>query len=767
MSFTPILPFGGSDGWAFLKASLTDQRAAYDSQIPTGAQIDLAGFRLRIASAKSPALLADDPDLLRVALQAFGLGETKPKAGFVVAQLSKPTAGADAAKAFADPRWHAMAQAFGYGGDTPRVAEPGFADEIAALWRIQGFEKAVGAADPAMRRALAFDRATASLATAGFDAAQGWERAAADPAIRPVLRQALGLGAAFDAAAPARQGAMLAQAAAASLGIETVEGFTTDAARDAALKAFFEAGRRPPPFSPTGRPGDGLTGWRALQGGLAARRDALALGGAETPALRRFAARIPAIADAAALVADKPMMRTALEAFGLGRMEPTDAFLTAVLESDPDDAGSFASRQADPRWREMAAVFGFGAGAGPRTAEFGFAEDFAARARIAAFEEAAGARDGDLRVALIVDRTLATLAEAGLGAREGWDRALANPTVAYAIGRGLRLGEDFAALPPAERTAKAQAAARALTGSDSIDAFARPLARDTLVRRYLEADPTAERPRGLGQPVLPLTGIAGWAYLQRTLPDQQASFANSAGVRRETDYFRDRIATVRSAEDLVADRRLLAVALDAFGLGDEIDKRAFIEKALREGTENPRAMAARLSDPRWRDFAAAFGFGDGAGPQTAREGFADGILARHRVRSFEKAVGGIDEGMRLALNFDREMAGYATGPLSETAVWFRVLGQPPLRTVFEKAFGLPATFSTLDVERQAAVLRERTRRVAGGGIAALADPAKRETLLRRFLVAEQLGDAVGANARSLSALSMLQAMPRLSVDRRS
>jgi hypothetical protein len=84
----------------------------------------------------------------------------------------------------------------------------------------------------------------------------------------------------------------------------------------------------------------------------------------------------------------------------------------------------------------------------------------------------------------------------------------------------------------------------------------------------------------------------------------------------------------------------------------------------------------------------------------------------------------------------------------------------------EGAFNLPAEFSQIPVERQAEVLKARTRRTLGGGFESFADPVKRETALRRFLVREELGQSSVANSARLSALSMLQAMPRASLNRR-
>ena len=81
-------------------------------------------------------------------------------------------------------------------------------------------------------------------------------------------------------------------------------------------------------------------------------------------------------------------------------------------------------------------------------------------------------------------------------------------------------------------------------------------------------------------PVIPTAGLAGWSYLQRTGDDQKRIFTESSDVQRDTAYFRDRIGTITTAEELVSDRRLLKVALGAFGLGDDINNKYFIRNTL-------------------------------------------------------------------------------------------------------------------------------------------------------------------------------------------
>lgn len=261
-------------------------------------------------------------------------------------------------------------------------------------------------------------------------------------------------------------------------------------------------------------------------------------------------------------------------------------------------------------------------------------------------------------------------------------------------------------------------------------------------------------------PVMPVGGYGGWAILKRTKAAQLAAFAASPALRREADHARAALASVPSAEALVSDRRLLGVALGAFGLEADIDARAFVRKVLESPTSDPRALANRLADRRYGQFARAFGFGQPGGPGVRPPGFSEDIVSAHLARRFEAAIGTRDENLRLALNADREIAALAASDSSDAAQWFTVMGAPPLRKVFETALGLPASFGRLDIDRQREVFAERAERQLGSGrIADLADPDRREGLIRRFLMRAEASVALapGMGSGAATALTLLQA----------
>ena len=237
-------------------------------------------------------------------------------------------------------------------------------------------------------------------------------------------------------------------------------------------------------------------------------------------------------------------------------------------------------------------------------------------------------------------------------------------------------------------------------------------------------------------PAVPLGGYAGWAFLKRTMPAQTAALAGSAAVRRDEEYFRAKIGKIDTAEQLVSDRRLLRVALGAFGLDNDINNTFFIRKVLEDGTLKTDALANRLADKQYLKLSAAFGFGDFKTPSSKISTFPDKILAAFQARQFEVAVGEQNPDLRLALNLQRELpviAGKAGS--TENSKWFSVMGNAGLRRVFEKALGLPAGLGALDLDQQLGAFKEKAQVQFGSDmVAQFSDPAKVEGLVRQFLL---------------------------------
>lgn len=256
------------------------------------------------------------------------------------------------------------------------------------------------------------------------------------------------------------------------------------------------------------------------------------------------------------------------------------------------------------------------------------------------------------------------------------------------------------------------------------------------------------------QPIIPISGPGGWAFLKRTEAAQSATFARQPAVQRDEAYFRERIGSVRTAEALVNDRRLLRITLEAFGLETDINARAFIRRVLEDGTLRPDALANRLTDKRYLELSSAFGFGDFSVPRTVLSDFPNELMTRWKQQRFETAVGGVDGNLRLAMNARRELAELAVGTESENTKWLRILGNAPLSTVMRSALNLPRSAAALDLDQQLAALRSRAATVFGTDtVSQFRDGELVERLIQRFLVTASLGEG---SATANSALTLLQ-----------
>ncbi len=257
-------------------------------------------------------------------------------------------------------------------------------------------------------------------------------------------------------------------------------------------------------------------------------------------------------------------------------------------------------------------------------------------------------------------------------------------------------------------------------------------------------------------PIVPLGGYAGWAFLNRTMESQKAAFAASADLQNRESYFRDKIGSITTAEELVNDRRLLSVALGAFGLDDDISNRYFIRKVLEEGTLDTGSLANKLSDKRYLALSKAFGFGDYSTPRTVLSDFPDEILQKYEEHQFEIAVGNSDETMRMALTVQRELPELAGKPTSENTKWYSIIGSKTLSVAFQTALGLPSSMGTLDVDQQVSIYRQKAETVFGSADPAqFTEPDTLNKLVKLYLLRDEMASVSSQSGQSI-ALQLLQ-----------
>lgn len=214
------------------------------------------------------------------------------------------------------------------------------------------------------------------------------------------------------------------------------------------------------------------------------------------------------------------------------------------------------------------------------------------------------------------------------------------------------------------------------------------------------------------------TTISTLRQLTANLPRAIAQVRSNPQVDRESEYYLSTISKVRSIDDFMRNDRVYRYALKAFGLEEMMYGKAFIRRVLSEGIDARESLANRLADPRFREFAEAFNFARYGSTTTAFARTQQGAVDRYLRQTLETDIGRDNEGLRLALYFQRKAPSVSSA--------YGLLADRALLEVTRVALGLSASTGSIDIDRQADLINKRM------DIADLKDPAKLDKMLNRF-----------------------------------
>jgi hypothetical protein len=215
-----------------------------------------------------------------------------------------------------------------------------------------------------------------------------------------------------------------------------------------------------------------------------------------------------------------------------------------------------------------------------------------------------------------------------------------------------------------------------------------------------------------------LTTSASYRMIASDLPRALDRTAKKPQVARETEYYLKNIEKVKSIDDFLADDRLFAYAMKAFGLGEMAYAKAFMRKVLTEGTSSPDSFANKLTDKRYREFAETFDFAQFGAATTIFDSTRQGTVDRYLRQTLEEDAGQQNEGVRLALYFQRKASSIKSA--------YAILADPALTKIVQTVLDLPAASSAMDIDKQAQLIASRL------DLSDFQDPDKVNAFLDRF-----------------------------------
>ncbi|WP_416798369.1 DUF1217 domain-containing protein [Ciceribacter azotifigens] len=209
----------------------------------------------------------------------------------------------------------------------------------------------------------------------------------------------------------------------------------------------------------------------------------------------------------------------------------------------------------------------------------------------------------------------------------------------------------------------------------------------------------------------------------RFLEGDEKTKAKTA-AEEETKYYQKKIQSIRTVDDLLADRRVVDVVLGAYGFDPANVSDEFLKQIFSSDLEDKKSFVNQQTDEDWAELVASFNF-DGEGNLTRetvgtvqQRGTALETANMYLRQSLEESEGESNQGVRLALYFER-MAPTLTDP-------YALIADSALLEVFRVTYGFSSEFSSMDVDMQAKIVEKNL------DLSEMQDPAKVKRLLQRF-----------------------------------
>ncbi|NUH64962.1 DUF1217 domain-containing protein [Sulfitobacter sp. S0837] len=225
--------------------------------------------------------------------------------------------------------------------------------------------------------------------------------------------------------------------------------------------------------------------------------------------------------------------------------------------------------------------------------------------------------------------------------------------------------------------------------------------------------------------------------------DKQIDLAGKNALNaRQIEAFEERIGSITSPKELIADTEVFTFVMRAFDLEDQIFGKAMMRKVFESDITDSSALVNRLSDPRIRELYQALGFdpGGGSSDNFDKPDWQAEVVERFKERVVLNSAAEDNSGAGIALEFKAKAENIDS--------WLDVLKDAEMGKFMRRALGVPDEAVQVDLDRQIALFEQKY------DIEKLKDPAEVDKLVSRFAA---IHDAVeGVASQSNTVLQLMQ-----------
>ncbi len=234
------------------------------------------------------------------------------------------------------------------------------------------------------------------------------------------------------------------------------------------------------------------------------------------------------------------------------------------------------------------------------------------------------------------------------------------------------------------------------------------------------------------------------AYAANETADAATAVKTSPETQSLIAHFQATAAKITTPKQLLGDYKSLSIVLGAFGLSNQINNTALLNKLLTQNPNTKGSLASQLG-AKYLQFAAAISAWNTPGTGAATSPFAKAgdrasIVNAYEVNNFEASVNSQAPGLQDALYFTRKIGSVKTVT--------QLQSDPTLLAVAVTTAGLPLTdFQALSFAQQTTILTNKIN------LKNFQNPADVKRSAEQYLVSQQTD--VNTTAQTVAPGSLL------------
>jgi hypothetical protein len=180
-----------------------------------------------------------------------------------------------------------------------------------------------------------------------------------------------------------------------------------------------------------------------------------------------------------------------------------------------------------------------------------------------------------------------------------------------------------------------------------------------------------------------ISSSVAYSILTRDMKTSLDRVASQSTIKRDAEYYAANINKIKDVDDFIGNYKVYSYAMTAYGLDDMTYAKAFMKKVLESDLTDPNSFANKLSDQRYKTFAAAFNFNTPK-PDAQTDAQEDDLIGLY-TQSFQKG--------EQAASVESD---YFESAMSQVQNVDDLLGNSRLKNYVLKAFNIDGTYVSRD-----------------------------------------------------------------------